>query len=62
MERVPAGMKFGINIVLQVFEGDDELEMKKWVDEALKLLEDSYLGGSGSRGYGHVKFNGRWVG
>lgn len=62
MERVPAGMKFGINIVLQIFEGDDELEMKKWVDEALRLIEDSYLGGSGSRGYGHVEFNGRWVG
>ncbi len=62
MERVPAGMKFEVNIVLQVFEGDDEKEMKKWVDEALELLQDSYLGGSGSRGYGHVLFKGGWVG
>lgn len=62
IERVPAGMKFVVNIILQIFEGDDEQEMKKWVDEALSLIEDSYLGSSGSRGYGHVKFNGRWAG
>lgn len=61
IERIPAGMKFEVNIVLQIFEGDNEQEMKKWVEEALTLLEDSYLGGSGSRGYGHVKFNGGWV-
>ncbi len=62
MERVPAGMRFNVNIVLQIFEGDDEEEMKGWVNEAVSLLEDSYLGGSGSRGYGHVKFHGEWVG
>ncbi len=62
MERVPAGMRFNVNIVLQIFEGDDEEEMKSWVNEAISLLEDSYLGGSGSRGYGHVKFHGEWVG
>ncbi len=61
MERVPAGLKFDVNIVLQIFEGDNEQEMKAKVEEALSLIEDSYLGGSGSRGYGHVKFTGEWV-
>ena len=60
MERVPAGLKFDVNIVLQIFEDDDEKAMKDKVDEALNLLEDSYLGGSGSRGYGYVKFEGKW--
>ncbi len=61
MERVPAGLKFQVEIILQIFEGDNEEKMKGKVDEALALLEDSYLGGSGSRGYGHVKFTGSWV-
>lgn len=61
VERVPAGLKFTVNIVLQIFEGDNEKDMKGKVEEALSLLENSYLGGSGSRGYGHVKFTGDWV-
>ena len=61
MERVPAGLKFEVEIILQIFEGDSEQNMKEKVEEGLKLLENSYLGGSGSRGYGHVKFTGNWV-
>lgn len=60
MERIPAGLKFSVEILLQIFEGDDEENMKNKVEEALRLLENSYLGGSGSRGYGHVKFTGDW--
>lgn len=61
IERVPAGLKFTVNIVLQIFEGDDEEDMKSKVNEGLRLLEESYLGSSGSRGYGHVRFTGDWV-
>lgn len=60
MERVPAGLSFNVEIVLQIFDGDNEEEMKKYIDDALKMLEDNYLGGSGSRGYGQVKFDGSW--
>lgn len=60
MERVPAGMKFNVEIILAVFEGDNEKEMKEKVEEGLTLLENSALGGSGSRGYGAVKFTGKW--
>lgn len=58
-ERVPAGAKFKLNMVLNVFEGeDDEKELKKTLKQAIELLEDDYLGGHGSRGYGQIKFEG----
>jgi CRISPR-associated protein Csm3 len=53
-ERVPAGAKFKLNMVLNIFEGEDETELKKTLKEAIRLLEDDYLGGHGSRGYGQV--------
>lgn len=55
-ERVPAGAEFDIEIVLQVFEGDDENLLLDKIKEGLRLVQASYLGGSGSRGYGKVKF------
>lgn len=60
IERVPAGMAFNVEIVLQVFNGDDEKKMKEFIEKALQGVEDSYLGGNGSRGYGQVKFTGGW--
>lgn len=57
IERVPAGAKFEGQIVLNVFEDDDEEKMKAVIKEALHLLEMNYLGGSGTRGYGRVKVN-----
>lgn len=54
-ERVPAGAKFKLNMVLNIFEEEDEKELKEILATAIKLLEDDYLGGHGSRGYGQVK-------
>lgn len=54
-ERVPAGAKFNLEMVLNVFDGDDEEELKSTIKKAIELLEDDYLGGNGSRGYGQVK-------
>ncbi len=54
-ERVPAGAKFNLEMVLNVFDGDDEDELKNTIKKAIELLEDDYLGGNGSRGYGQVK-------
>lgn len=54
-ERVPAGAKFVLNMVLNIFEGEDETNLKSTVDEAFALLQDDYLGGHGSRGYGQVE-------
>ena len=55
-ERVPAGTVFYLELVLNVFEGDDEEEMLGLVFEGLKQVQDDYIGGQGSRGYGQVKF------
>jgi CRISPR-associated protein Csm3 len=54
-ERVPAGAKFKLNMVLNIFEGENETELKTTLKQAIRLLEDDYLGGHGSRGYGQVK-------
>ena len=53
-ERVPAGAKFKLNMVLNVFESDDEKQLKETLKQAIQLLHDDYLGGHGSRGYGQV--------
>lgn len=57
IERVSAGMSFDFEIVLRIFEGDNEKELVDKVKEGLELVEKSYLGGSGSRGSGQVKFD-----
>jgi CRISPR-associated protein Csm3 len=54
-ERVPAGAQFKLNLVLNIFEGENEQELKATLKQAIRLLEDDYLGGHGSRGYGQVK-------
>jgi CRISPR-associated RAMP protein, csm3 family len=54
-ERVPAGAKFDFKLTLRQFEGDKP-ELLDLVLKGLKLLELDSLGGSGSRGYGKVKF------
>ncbi|MCS6975263.1 MAG: type III-A CRISPR-associated RAMP protein Csm3 [Cyclobacteriaceae bacterium] len=65
MERVPAGAEFSLNLVINIFHTtaagasltDPEKEFVQATFDALTLLQDDYLGGSGSRGYGQVKFN-----
>ncbi len=54
-ERVPAGAQFKLNMVLNIFEGEDEAQLKATLNQAIELLEDDYLGGHGSRGYGQVE-------
>jgi len=56
MERIPAGAVFApLEIVYNVFEEDDKGILIK-LFEAMELLEQDYLGGMGSRGYGKIKF------
>ena len=54
MERVPAGAEFEFSISLIEFEEDKNLE--NLLALGMKLLEVTNLGGSGSRGYGKIKF------
>jgi CRISPR-associated protein Csm3 len=54
IERVVPGTKFRLEIVI-MYENDQELKrMKELLKEGFELLQDSYLGGSGTRGYGKV--------
>lgn len=55
-ERVPAGVKFSFDIRIKVLDEDSEEELKQMVERGLNLIENDYLGGSGSRGYGRVSF------
>ncbi len=56
IERVPAGAVFGpVELVFGVYDSADYGRLK-WVVDAMQLVEDDYLGGSGSRGSGKVKF------
>lgn len=55
MERIPADSVFEIEILFDLYKSDDVLKIKK-VFEGMMLLEDSALGGSGSRGSGKVVF------
>jgi len=54
-ERVPAGSKFKFEIILSIYKDDPEDKILQLLKEGFKLLQDSYLGGSGSRGYGKVE-------
>ena len=55
-ERVPAGAKFNAEFVINVWDDDDEQELIALFEKGIRLLENDYLGGSGSRGYGQIKF------
>jgi CRISPR-associated protein Csm3 len=63
MERVPAGVEFQLEIGYRVFAengdgGKKDRELFQHVIEGLRLVEADTLGGSGSRGYGRVAFEG----
>ena len=56
-ERVPAGVKFKFDIRIKVLDGDNKEEFISMIEKGFELIESDYLGGSGSRGYGRVKFH-----
>lgn len=56
IERVPAGAIFSLNMVLNIWEQDNnESTLLNNLFKSLELLRDDYLGGNGSRGYGQVE-------
>jgi len=54
-ERVPAGAQFDFRLSVKKLAGDSD-DLLTTVLQGLKLLELDSVGGSGSRGYGKVKF------
>ncbi len=58
MERVPKGSEFEFEMIFDVFTENDVEDLLPVVFEGMRLLQDSYLGGSGTRGYGKISFIG----
>lgn len=73
IERVPAGAKFTMEIILNIFnftvennqliilndekvKEEEHLLLQKLL-HSLYLLQNDYLGGNGSRGYGNIQIN-----
>ncbi len=55
LERVPAGTYFNFEIIIDLYSEEDK-ELIKTLFQGLSLLEDDYLGGSGTRGSGKISF------
>jgi CRISPR-associated protein Csm3 len=61
IERVPCGAEFDIEFIINIIANDEneathnEIEFIKLFKSGIELLQDDYLGGSGSRGYGQVQ-------
>jgi CRISPR-associated protein Csm3 len=56
LERVPAGARFRVRMVLDILCEEDKVLLAR-LAEGLRLLEDDSLGGGGSRGSGRVRFS-----
>jgi CRISPR-associated protein Csm3 len=57
IERVPAGAIFNFELVLNNYEDDDKEQFLGLIKQGFSLLQDDYIGGSGTRGYGKVKID-----
>lgn len=55
-ERIPAGVSFDVEFVINVWDDDKDDDMLNLLQKGINALENDYLGGSGSRGYGQIKF------
>src|SRR5215213_1816986 len=56
-ERVPADTKFDFTLSVRIFEEDNEQEVLGFIQQALDMLPQDTLGGSGTRGYGWVQLD-----
>jgi CRISPR-associated protein Csm3 len=56
LERVPAGARFKVRMVLDIL-CDEDKALPAAVAEGLRMMEDDTLGGGGSRGNGRIRFS-----
>ena len=56
IERVIRGAVFGLNLIYEVTDEARVIDDMAILTDGLRMLQYDYLGGSGSRGYGKVKF------
>jgi len=55
IEKVPENVIFHLEMVYDIYDDNKMDDDLKKILEAMRLLQDDYLGGQGSRGYGKVK-------
>ena len=55
MEQVPVGSEFEFEMIFDIYR-DEDRKLLKDLFTSMKLLENSSLGGSGTRGHGKIKF------
>lgn len=56
LERVVPGAEFDMELVLQLADVDNEQQMLDFLRDGLRAVQQTYLGGYGSRGCGKVTF------
>ena len=56
IERVPAGAEFDFKLVYNIEDMGDLEEDLNNIKTAINLVEDDYIGGHGTRGYGRLEF------
>lgn len=57
VERVPEGTVFNTEFIYNIYNEED-LDNLKELKKSFQFLEDDYIGGNGTRGYGKIKFEG----
>jgi|SRR5690554_51416 len=57
LERVPVGSRFNFEVIINAYEDDNIEEFEINLRKGIEMLENNYLGGSGTRGYGKVRFD-----
>ena len=57
LERVPEDVCFQMKLVYDVYDDNKTDAHIKQILLAMRLLEEDYLGGQGSRGYGRISFD-----
>ena len=57
MARIPEGVEFNFEISTRVFDSDNKEALRRWLAAGLYLMEQDAIGGSGTRGSGHIEFN-----
>jgi CRISPR-associated protein Csm3 len=55
LERVPRGATFKFEMIFGVYDEEDYINFHS-IFQGMRMLEDNYLGGSGTRGSGQIKF------
>ncbi|MDR3272569.1 MAG: type III-A CRISPR-associated RAMP protein Csm3, partial [Flavobacteriaceae bacterium] len=55
-ERIPAGVFFNVEFIINVWDMDKGEKLVELLEKGIKALENDYIGGSGTRGYGQIKF------